>query len=86
MGLDDVLEAIRRISIVADELDLLDAGFRALGNLENEIDAVVGLLDDLGVDVNVVAAVVAIDFGDVFGVGLNHWPGKGSTRLGLYFS
>ena len=27
-GLDDVLEPIRRIGVVADELDRLDAGFR----------------------------------------------------------
>ncbi len=84
--LDDVLEPIGRISIVADELDRLDAGFRALGDREDEIDAVVRLLDDLRIDANVVAAGMAIDFGDALGIGLHHRTRKRPARLGLNFS
>ncbi len=84
--LDDILEAIRRISVVADELDRLDAGFRALGNRENQIDAVIRLLDDLGIDAHVIAAGAAIDFGDALGVGLDHGTRQRAARLGLDFS
>jgi len=48
MRLDDILETVRRIKIVADEFDRFDAGFSALDNRENKIDAVVGLFDDFG--------------------------------------
>src|SRR5216684_7494220 len=84
-GLDDVPEAIRRISVVADEFDRLDAGFRALGNGENEIDAVVRLFDDFGIDTHVIAAGAAIDLGDTLGVGLDHRTRQRAARLGLYF-
>ncbi len=85
VGLDDVLQAIRRISAVADELDRPDPGFLAFGDLENEIDAVVRLFDDLGIDAHVIAAGMAIDFGDALGVGLHHRTRQRATRLGLYF-
>src|SRR6266436_4991196 len=83
--LDDIPEAIRRISIVADEFDRLDAGFRALGNGENEIDAVVRLFDDFGIDAHVIAAGAAIDLGDTLGVGLDHGTRQRAARLGLDF-
>src|ERR1700694_313099 len=83
--LDDIPEAIRRISVVADEFDRLDAGFRALDNGENEIDAVVWLFDDFGIDAHVIAAGAAIDFGDALGVGLHHGTRQRAARLGLYF-
>ena len=54
--LDDVAQAIRRISNVADEFDRLDAGFPTLDDGENQIDAVVGLLDDFRRHAYVVAA------------------------------
>ena len=85
VGLDDVLQAVGRIGVVADELDRLDAGLRALGDRENEIDAVVRLLDDFGRDVHVVAAGMAIDFGDALGVGLHHRTRQRAARLGLHF-
>ena len=46
-GLDDVLQAIGRVRVVADELDLLDAGLGAFGDLKDQIDAVVRLIDEL---------------------------------------
>src|SRR6266849_8966857 len=85
MRLDDILETIRRIGAVADELDRFDAGFRALGDRENEIDAVVRLLDDFGVDADVIATGTAIDFGDALSVGLDHGTRQRAPRLGLYF-
>ena len=54
--LDDVAQAIRRIGDVADEFDRLDAGFRTFDDSENQIDAVVGLLDDFRRHAYVVAA------------------------------
>src|SRR4030081_1999299 len=83
--LDDVLETVRGISVVADELDRLDTGFPALGDRENEIDPVVRLLDDFGIDAYVIAAGAAIDFGDALGVGLDHGTRQRTPRLGLYF-
>ena len=47
-GLDDVLEAIGGVEDVADELDRPDAGLAAFGDREDQIDAVVRLLDDFG--------------------------------------
>ena len=85
VGLDDVLEAIGRIGVVADELDRLDAGFRAFGDREDQIDAVVRLLDDFGSDAHVIAAGAAIDFGDALGVGLHHRARQRAARLGLDF-
>src|SRR5882757_3913992 len=83
--LDDVLETVRGISVVADELDRLDTGFRALGDRENEIDPVVRLLDDFGIDAYVIAAGAAIDFGGALGVGLDHRTRQRAPRLGLDF-
>src|SRR4030088_2087554 len=85
MRLDDVLETVRGISIVADEIDRLDTGFPALGDRENEIDPVVRLLDDFGIDAYVIAAGAAIDFGDALGVGLDHGTRQRAPRLGLDF-
>src|ERR1700682_1082636 len=85
VGLDDVLETIRGISAVTDKIDRLDTGFPALGDRENEIDPVVRLLDDFGIDAYVIAAGAAIDFGDALGVGLNHGTRQRAPRLGLYF-
>ena len=67
-GLDHVPQAVGRIGLVADELDRLHAGLYAFGDLEDQIDAIVRLLDDLGLDLDVVTAVAAIDFGDARGI------------------
>ena len=85
-GLDDVLQAIGRIRVVADEFDRLDAGLGAFGDREDQIDAVVRLLDDFGGDADVVAAGAAIDFGDAQRVGLHHRARQRAARLGLDFS
>ena len=50
-----------------------------------EIDAVVRLLDDFGRDAHVIAAGMAIDFGDALGVGLHHRTRQRAARLGLDF-
>jgi hypothetical protein len=85
-GLDDVLQSVRRKGDVADKIDRLDAGLGTFDDLENQVDAVVRLLDDLRGDVHVVAAGMAIDLGDALGVRLHHRARQGSTRLGLDFS
>ena len=83
--LDDVLQPIRRIGDVADELDRLDAGFRALGDREDQIDAIVRLFDDFGRHGDVITAGMAIDFGNALGVGLHHRTRQRAARLGLNF-
>lgn len=84
--LDDVAQAVGRERVIADELDRLDAGLGALLDREDQVDAVVRLLDDLGRDADVIATRAAVDFGDLQGVGLHHGAGKGAARLGLDFS
>ena len=84
--LDDVAQAIRRISNVADEFDRLDAGFPTLDDGENQIDAVVGLLDDFRRHAYVVAACMAVDFDDALGIGLHHRARERTARLGLDLS
>src|SRR3981081_4582131 len=84
--LDDVLETIRGISVVTDKFDRLYTGFPALGDRKNEIDPIVRLLDDFGIDAYVIAAGAAIDFGDALGVGLDHGTRQRAARLGLDFS
>jgi hypothetical protein len=69
--------------LVADKLNRSDAGLVSFSDRENEIDAVVGLFNELGGDVHVVAAGMAIDFDDSPDVGLNRRPGKRAARLGL---
>ena len=79
------LQPVGRIGDVADELDRADAGLDAFSDREDQIDAVVRLLDDFGVDAHVVAAGAAIDFGDALGVGLHHRTRQRTARLGLDF-
>ena len=70
-GLDDVLEPVDGIGAIADELDVLDPGLAALGDFEDEIDAVVRQLDDLGLDAHVETAAAAVDLDDARRVGLH---------------
>ena len=83
--LDDVPQAIGRIGDVADEIDRPDAGLGAFVDREDEVDAVVRLLDDFRVDAHVIAAGAAVDFGDALGVRLHHRARQGAARLGLDF-
>ncbi len=81
--LDDVLQPVGRISLVADELDRVDAGLAAFLDREDQVDAVVRLLDDFGNHSHVVAAGVTINVGDPLCVGLNHRTRQRSARLRL---
>ena len=83
--LDDVLQAIGGIGDVADELDRPDAGLAAFGDREDQVDAVVRLLDDFRGDANVIAARAPVDFGDPLGVRLHHGARQRPARLGLDF-
>ena len=63
----------------------LDAGLAALVDLEDEIDAVVRQLDDLGLDADVEAAAAAVDLDDALHVGLHHRARQRAARLRLDF-
>ena len=84
-GLDDVLETLVREVIVADEYDLGDAGFAALVDLEDEVDAAVRQLDDLGRHAHVVAARALVDLEDALHVRLHERAREGAARLRLNF-
>ena len=84
-GLDDVLQTIGRVIVVADKVDRLDAGLRTFVDREDQIDAVVGLLDDFRRHADVVATRTAIDLGDALGVGLHHRTRKRTAGLRLHF-
>ena len=83
--LDHVLEPVRRIGAIADELDALDAGLGALVDLEHEIDAVVRQLDDLGLDADVEAAAAPIDLDEARDVRLHDRARKRAAFLRLDF-
>src|SRR5262249_34947577 len=67
------------------ELDELDPGICALGDFEDEIDAIVRKLDNFGFDVDVETAAAAVDFDDACGVGLHHGTGERAALLRLDF-
>src|SRR5262249_54058418 len=85
-GLDHVLEAVARIGTVADEIDGLDAGLAAFRDLEDEIDAVVRKVDDLGLDADVEAAAAAINLHETGNIRLHDRARQGAAFLGLNFS
>src|SRR6266545_4248044 len=66
-----LLEAEAGIDAVADELDAPDIGARALVDLEHEINAAVGQVDDDRIDANVIATAASIDLDDALDVGLD---------------
>src|SRR5579862_133993 len=70
-GLDDLFQAPGRIAFIADEDDRLDAGLLAFLDREDQIDAIVRTLDNLGHHGNVEATAALIDLDDALGVGLH---------------
>ena len=64
---------------------LLDGGLAAFGDLEDQVDAVVRPVDDLGLDADVVAPVAAIDLDDALDVGLHERTRERAARLRLDF-
>ena len=84
-GLDHLFQPPRRIGLVADELDRLDAGLLALFDHENQIDAVVRPLDDLRRHGDIEAAVAVIDVDDALGIGLHPGARQRVARLRLNF-
>src|SRR5262249_55002152 len=79
------LEAEAGIDAVADKLDGPDIGARTLVDLEHQIDAAVGQVDDDRIDADVIAAAASIDLDDALDIGLNHRPRKRAplARLNL---
>src|SRR5262249_54864240 len=83
-GLDDVEQALSGKSIVADEYDLGDAGLGSLVDLEDEVDAAVRQIDDLGHDAHVVTAAALIDLEDALDVRLDDGLRVGAARFRLH--
>ena len=71
-GLDDFLEAIVRIGVVADKNDGLHAGLFAFSDLKDQVDAIVRPFDDFGGHLDVEAPVAMIHLDDALNVGLHH--------------
>ena len=61
LGRDHAAQLAFAESLVADEIDAADAGKLALVDLEDEIDAVLRKLDDLGLDRRPKPAVPAVE-------------------------
>src|SRR5262249_42051942 len=61
----------------------LDAGLAAFADLEDEIDAIVRQLDDLGIDADIEAAAAPIDLDQARHVGLHHGPRQRASLLRL---
>src|ERR1041384_7143426 len=84
-GLDHITQPPGRKGAIAHELDVLDRGLAAFRDLEDEVDAVVRPVDDLGLDADVVAAVAAIDLDDALDIGLHQRTRQRSARFRLDF-
>ncbi len=80
---DDVAQLAVAEGAIADEIDALDLGRPALGDLEHEIDAVLLELDDFRLDRRGEAALAAIDVEDALHVGLRAGAGEHRARLEL---
>src|SRR3569623_1399977 len=83
-GLDDIAQAIARERMIADEVDRLHAGLLAFPDHEDQVDAIVRLLDVFRRHRHVVTAGVTVDFDDALGVGLHHGPRQRTARFGLH--
>src|SRR5262249_10365003 len=67
------------------KLDQLDPGLYAFGDFEDEIDAIIRELDDLGFDVHVETAAAAVDLDDASRVSLHDGTRERPSFLGLDF-
>src|SRR5262245_41483888 len=83
-GLDDVPQAPVAKSLVADEHNALDGGLGPFADLEHEVDAVIGKLDDLRLDPNIVPSGSPVDFEDALDVGLHRCPRERAARFRLH--
>src|SRR5262249_56154456 len=80
-----LLEAVGRVGAIADEVDRFDAGLYALGDFEDEVDAVAGKLDDFGLDADIEAAAAAVELDDACSVGLHDGTRERAALLRLGF-
>ena len=84
--LDDVLKTEIGIGLVADKADGLDAGLRALGNFENEVDAVVRQFDYLRHNPHVEATIAPVLLDQALRIGLHHRTRQRASYLRLNFT
>jgi hypothetical protein len=86
LGVDD--PAQRRVAelLVTDEIDAAHAGRRALVDLEDQIDAVLRQLDDLGLDRRGEPFVTPIEVEDALHIGLHPGAGVDDARAQLDFA
>src|SRR5262249_9789035 len=82
-GLDHLFQAIARIGAVADEFDRPDVGPGTLGDLEDQIDAIVRQIDDNRIDANVVTAAAPVHLHDALHVRLHDRTRQSAALLGL---
>ena len=82
--LDDGVELTVAEGVIAGEVDLLHRRLLALGDGENEIDAVVAAIDDLRHHADIVASDAAVSLDDAVDVVLNDAALQRTTRLGLH--
>ena len=72
-------------TLVADKIDFRDSGFRAFGNLEHQINAVLRQLDHLGLDLRRKAPRAPIKFQNALHVGAHLGAGVDGARLDPHF-
>ena len=83
-GLDDGVELAVAEGVIADEVDLPHRRLLALGDGEDEIDAVVAAVDDLRHHADIVAPDAPVGFDDAVDVGLHGGALQRAARLGLH--
>src|SRR5262249_38049238 len=74
--LDYFFEAVGRVRAIPHKFDQLHARLRAFADLEDEIDTIVGQLDDLGYDSYVEPTAAAIHFNQTGDIRLHDSAGK----------
>ena len=78
-------QTARRINLIANEIDLLDARLLALGNREHHVDLAIRQIDGADSDFRGGAPRPTIDFVEAGDVHLRHLGVEGAVRLGADF-
>ena len=85
LGGDLAAQGVGIVDLVADEIDARHPGGRPVGDREDQVDAVLRPLDDLGIDPRGEFAVAAIELDDALDIGLHLGAGEHGARLDLDF-